>query len=64
MFAKPNEPDLMQFASGVVDAPPVGTIDDGNYGDPLRDTRSEYVKSLHAGEEHDGWSKPLVIFKR
>jgi hypothetical protein len=51
-FTDPTNPDLLNFVSGVNDAGDVGAIDDGTYGDPLRDTRPDFVK-----RDEDGWEK-------
>lgn len=43
-FRKADAPELLNFVSGVTDASAYGAIDDGAYGDPLRDTRPDFVK--------------------
>ena len=42
-FTREDVPELQQFVSGVND-PHYPGIDDGDYGDPLKDTRPEWVK--------------------
>ncbi len=51
-FTDPTNPDLLNFVSGVNDAGDVGAIDDGTYGDPLRDTRPDFVIA-----DEKGWVK-------
>jgi hypothetical protein len=36
--------ELKGFVSGVNDVAAIGAIDDGEYGDPLRDTRPDFVR--------------------
>ncbi len=50
-FTKPDAPELLNFVSGVNDTSAYGAIDDGSYGDPLRDTRPDFVKRDDAGWE-------------
>lgn len=37
------------LASGMNDVSAVGAIDDGKYGDPMRDPRPDFVKQEEAG---------------
>lgn len=50
--------ELEEFPSSISDDRSVPSIDDGAYGDPLRDPRPEFVK-----EESKGWES-LVVLKR
>lgn len=51
-FTDPTNPDLLNFVSGVNDAGGMGTIDDGSYGDPMRDMTPDFVR-----RDNDGWVK-------
>jgi hypothetical protein len=58
-FHDPATPELAQFVSGVNDAGDKGSIDDGTYGDPLKDTTTpDFIKKDKAG-----WDS-LVTLKR
>lgn len=48
-FTDPAQPKLIELISDVVEDTH-GRIDDGDYGDPLRDTRPEFVK-----KDNEGW---------
>jgi hypothetical protein len=48
-FTKPDTPELLGFVSGVNDYSEQGSIDDGSYGDPLRDERPDFVQKDRAG---------------
>jgi hypothetical protein len=43
-FRRDDNPDLISFVSGVNDVAAIGAIDDGEYGDPIRDTRPDFVR--------------------
>jgi hypothetical protein len=47
-FAKADTPDLAQFVSGV-NAPTQGSIDDGDYGDPFKSSKPDFVQKDNAG---------------
>lgn len=56
-FTQDDAPELREFISGLQPAEG-GAIDDGAYGDPLRDPRPDFIK-----EEEQGWDS-LVVLKR
>jgi hypothetical protein len=48
-FRRDDNPDLISFVSGVNDVAAIGAIDDGEYGDPTKSSKPDFVQKDDIG---------------